>query len=368
MAEEKMGFVLEAEVNLVMSPEARDKYLKEVEDQLKKLEQKRINAANTTGSIASIIGTSPGGSGISSGGVGQIAGMLGGGVVGATVGAAAKLIEAPFALMAQSARNNVEAMEALNGTLGITAVGFKNSALAMKQIPIIGEHLAAMKDAQRKELEINLGYVAKAFPGIADQMRQATEGLQAAKGMAHVGDARRVINANDTANQIQMALNERTRNSDDLQKLEKALDETVGTWKVVFATNAQEREFGKLWKLKQEIADEKSGLTPAEKAAKIAEAEKIYGGKLPGKAFAGGPASMSGILDYQRQLQLKAFSQGGDPNERTATATQSIEKMMQQWQSRQDMIGRGMTGDEIRRREIDAANNRNDERAPRGGR
>lgn len=277
------------------------------------------NAAGALGAAATAAS-----SGLSGGQLGDISGGIAGmfhpeaAGVGAIVAGAAKVIEAPFALIAKFAQNAARALGELEGPLGVVGVGMEKTAQSMEYIPVIGQHLAAAERASKQMMEQNLRFMGKLSPAFSEMLQAAKDDIEALK--TDKEKAKGVKQANEFYRDV---LGSSGENPESLRRQLESNSESGRSVESVVKENARlnrQLEFQQAAEQgKKEYLGSKEGDLFKSMIKVDAETYKNLFGKefKPGAGVgaAAKPAQFSSFMDYERQMQQKAFSQGVDPSE-----------------------------------------------------
>lgn len=257
-------------------------------------------------------------------GVMELMGSKLAGPVGTAVTLVAEGIKLPFQALANSATMAAERLSALASPLGVVNQGYVDQIQMLNQIPIIGESLAKVKEAERKELETVIGFAAKWNPAMSSLLQQATDDMQAVIGRMNKDKVQGGIDANRLSGDI-LATAEKQFDAKEFRKNEKEFNESTVAFHTPWESNAESKQLD-IFRLKAEIAKKSAsveGLSPDDEKRFRARAQEILGvNKLESSVGAAArPAQMSSALEYQRQLQLRAYSGPSTEEKNAATLT-----------------------------------------------
>lgn len=263
-----------------------------------------------------------------------------GGMVRSGINVITGSIEAPFKVLAQNAQNAARALGELEGPLGAVGAGYEKNAQALEYIPLIGEHLAASERASKQMAETNLRFMQKLNPMFGELLQQTNDDLMALK--ANSGEARKVL---DTNRHIADTIATQQKHGDlSIAEMEKKLGLKAGEnwwgWSSGEGMSRKEtQEMNRRLEFQRQLEAGKREFestkilgydafgNPKYGTQTVSADEKhreIYGyGIEKGASFgaAARPARFSSIMDYEREMQQKAFSLGKDDPQKSMDKT-----------------------------------------------
>lgn len=283
--------------------------------------QERITGiAGRTSQVAGIAGRF-GSSSMTSEELGGLVGMIGGPVAGSVAGAAAEALQVPFKLLATAAQNAASALQALNSPIGVVAEGLEKESQTLRKIPLIGDSLAKVNDAQRQMYETQTQFAGLYSPQLVTRLKIAVENFQAQVGKGAVAQTENMIRSQELSQKMLATIQE---GKGQVTEISGGGIAGIADW-LMNDPNSANKAIAQNAKIRQLLARAKGPLTPQAENEIATEFLQIMGRKeFAPTVRAARPAAMSDIMEYERQLQIAAFSQGTDPASKTAEAAGSM--------------------------------------------
>jgi phage-related protein len=276
--------------------------------------------------------------------IGGAIGAIGGGAMDATVGQMGRalgsvggLVTGSLSLVARSLHALEEPLGPLALGLNLAGEGLEKLSSLVKGIPVVGSLLGPLTDALAgvpgilKDITGTLiSFAAKVSPGIFKQLQLAVESVQATIGQAFVPVMELIKDAiGDFADVLANLIPNTTEVYQALEPLRAVFAEMAKEMKAAAAEVGPAIRQGLIEALRQlahwaAVAVKVVGLLAGRLKDYFALSDVGKAGVLDllsGKAFGvdkeqrertlpAGPAQITGFAEYQRQLQISAFSQG----------------------------------------------------------
>jgi hypothetical protein len=203
-------------------------------------------------------------------------------------------------------------------------------------IPVIGDSLSKIKEAERATAETQLGFVKDLVPALVDQLQQAGQELRAAKGLRLMEQTRAQTRATRFGADIELTMNQLGGATSELFKKIEDFNEG-GADPAAFAKLMRDtkdvseadrnRAFAAAEIMKKLQMAEKTGITREQQDALEKQLKDIGIDLKSARGLAARPAKFESFLEYERSLQQRAMSQGDVPS-KTLTAMEEAVKIL----------------------------------------